>query len=540
MQKHNGTPWRLDSATDLDAAFASGLSIYSTYIKAGSLYEVNVDSKIRAALAAVFDKPHTQQEKRALMVRDLHAKRKLMREMDRRSAAAADRRRQHNRTHDSLRARVTATSQHDRAHTPTYSQSQRQAPMQHRPMLGQTPNSTIVMVDERDEQRSEQEAADITRTMQPINTGELTTLQAITTNALNPLRAREHRAATVNYGSNEALAMQPHVVANLASSNVFSQTLQMPLTQYNTADMYNTAATNVDGQVPVAGQQHQRQQAMAASSSGSQQSRAAFAGPSGRVGRSQSLGVALFQRHRAASIAVEGSSTGPLAAARHRRASSERASHSSRQQTSTTGSGSQLHVTHDGLPAVINYSTPDTTQQSQRTASHLDLVHAPDMQRVDSESNNSHHTATATTTNGTQPQPQLATISLRPSTPSASSTSFTQSVSTSTPFPLSALELAALSSQLIFHRCGHEVKKLLDTNLYLSFIRQSVEFRKFRLQRRKEEREAALATRRQMVTTLERRPADSQGTGIEAVQILVIRNDGSDADVAAADPTPAS
>ena len=535
IQKHNGTPWRMDSATDLDAAYASGFSIYNTYIKAGSLYEVNVDSKIRSALAAVFDKPHSQQERRALMVRDLHAKRKLMREMDRRSAAAADRRQQrHNRTQDSMRAhnsQLAITSHNDRPHTPTLSQSQRQQQLQLRPMLGQTPNSTIVMlVDEGDEQRPEQEAGDIVRTLQPANTGELTTLQAITTNALNPHRARDQRAATVNYGSNAALALQPPVVADLASSNVFSQTLQMPLSFDSTAHMYDTAATSGGRQVSAA--ESSEQPGMSASATTLQHSSAVVSVSSGRAGRSHSLGVAFFTRKHAALTAVEGSSTGPLSA-RHRRASSEQSQRSSRQQLSATTSASRLHVTNDSsLPTVINYSTPLTAQlpQPERTTSHLDLVHAPDMHRNESsESNNGVPTATQ--------QQQAATISLRPSTPSASSTSFTQSVSASTPFPLSALEMAALSSQLIFHRCAHEVKKLLDTNLYLSFIRQSVEFRKFRLQRRKEEREAALATRRQMMMgTMERR-GESQGIITEAVQIMVVSHGASEA--SAADPAPA-
>jgi len=441
IQKHNGTPWRMDSPTDLDAAFASGLSIYNTYIKAGSLYEVNVDSKIRSALAAVFDKPHSQQERRAVMVRDLHAKRKLMREMDRRSAAAADRRRQqHNRTQDSLRphnhSQLTATSQHDRPHTPTLSQSQRQAQLQQRPMLGQTPNSTIVMlVDEGDEQREdEQQAGDIVRTMQPSNTGELTTLQAITTSANYPLRAREQRAATVNYGSNAALALQPPVVANLASSNVFSQTLQMPLTYDNTAQMYDTATASGDEQLSVNGQQ--LQQGMTASNTTLQHSAAVVSVSSGRVGRSQSLMVSLFQRNRAALTAAEGSSTGPTLPVRHRRASSEQSTQPSRQQLSATTSASRLHVTSDSsLPAIINYSTPNSTlQQPQRTTSHIDLVHAPDMQRADtSESSNGTALLPAST------QPPQGTTSLRPSTPSASSNSFTQSVSSSTPWPASSM-----------------------------------------------------------------------------------------------------
>ena len=475
-----------------------------------------------------------------MMVRDLHARKKLMREMDRRGAAAAERRRQqHNRTLDSLRAlhsQLTAASQSDRPHTPTPSQSQRQVLPHFRPVLGQTPNSTmkVVHVDEGDEQRPEQqETGDILRTMQPVNPGELTALQAVTTNAVSPLRAREHRAATVNYGSNAALAIQPPVVADLAASNVFSQTLQMPLSCEGTAPMYHTATASGEERVSTVGQQGQRP--MSASSTALPHSIPGVPVRVGRTGRSQSLHLSLFRLNRAALMAVERHAIASVAF-RHRRASSEQSTHASRQQISPTITASHLHVTNDNaLPAVINYSTPNISQQrSGRAASHLDLVHEVDVHRSDSSSEN--HIVKAITAAANQPPP--GTTSLRSSTPSTVSTSFTQSVSTSTPFPLSALEMAALSSQLIFHRCAHEVKKLLDTNLYLSFIRQSAEFRRFRLQRRKEEREAALATRRQVMAASTEKREDSQAVATGAVQILVISHSASEA--AAEDEKPAS
>ena len=536
VQKHNATPWRLDSTTDLDAAYSSGLAIYSTYIKAGSLYEVNVDSKIRSALAGIFDKPHSTHERRALMVRDLHAKRKLMREMDRRSAAAADRRRaQHNRTQDSTRvhaSQLTAVSQIDRPHTPTLSRSQRMQQQQSRPMLGQTANSAIVVLDEGDEQQPGAEPGDIVRTLQPANTGDVTTLRAITTDANYPLRARNQRAATVNYGNHEPLALQPPVVVDLASSNVFSQTLQMPLTYDNTGPIYHTATAGDASQASASGQQEQH--IVVASTATLTQSSTAVSVSTGRTVRSQSLGVPFFQRQRALVPAAEGSSTGPVSM-RHRRASSEQSMHASGRRTSATASASQLHITSDSaLPTIINYHTPNTSQLPHASTSHLDLVHAPDMQRAESENQKRGHS----TAHAAQ-QPHGAATSLRPSTPSASSNSFNQSVSSSTPFPLSALELAALSSQLIFHRCAHEVKKLLDTNLYLSFIRQSAEFRKFRLQRRKEEREAALATRRQMQSGSITRRGESQVIVPEAVQIMII-SQGDSAESAPADAVPLS
>ena len=504
---HHRQHWRMDDPHSLDAAYASSAAIYSHFIRAGSAQEVNVDSKIRSQLAALFDRPLHAAERRAVMARDLHARKKLSREMERklqqhqqlRQGAAAAKRGSRWQP-QAAAAALRQAGNRPRTTTPSSaisgSPSAGRATQSSLPSIGasQQLRNTVSAIAEEAVQSSDSAAAappdngsngtggpiqtgldeaaagheapaepavsDGLSTLQPAGDGALGSAQlVIVAPAASP--ARSVRSATVQCASSEAgllsfsqlngsELLMPDAQLPSASlqssqsqrflasvnSSCISQTLQMPLQQY-------------DGPVaPASPSAEQQQPATAPVSSYSSPVRGPLpplhiaVGPDDFVSR-ESPPPALPQQQARLSESVSGSSSGG------RRPSA-------------------LHFATAGRPlaaadpgAAVSAGEVDDADEAAGAGQRRERAGS--------------HTVPVTPS--------------RSSSSSSSGSSSSSRFSSSTPFPLSALEVAALSSHLIWQRCQHEVRKLIDTNLYLSFIRESADFRRYRLAKRKEERQ---------------------------------------------------
>ena len=512
----NAHPRRITDPADLDAAYAQALSIYHQFIKVGSGMEVNVDSKIRAGLAAVFEGVGGEgggvggvERRRAVMVRDLHAKKKLRREMERKAAAQKVRQMQH-------RTGIISTK-HSRGGgglgvgvglgvrpvTPSLQPSQPHHPSSPRSNLHHTATSAltssregtgghdllVIVGDEEgmgDGRRGSGgwggggergEGEDIHRTMQPEVTGELTTLQAVTVSPLHPFaEPRTVRSATVNYPA-PTLSLDAPSPHHFTSQPTFSQTLQMPLNSYSSLAQPPSDTSDIDTSLaPIPPPTD----------------------PTPTIPAFTPSDIDPTQHHHR-------SSTAPL--------TTEATSCDESAMSSTAESDDRfgaLVVNYEGQPAVP--AGPSLESPSGSTSGQG--VGVVDEQRRGAAESASDVGPTVVAaelvavTRATQPS-EGSRVSRGGAALSTTWSGRSLSLSAgSTPFPLSALEVAALSSQVLWQRCQHELKRLMDTNLYLSFIRQSADFRKHRLAKRREEREAQAARK-----AMARQEAEALSTG---------------------------